>query len=216
MAEGDIIAPIKPKKKRIPWWKKAMVIIPIIFLSTWALAMWNPLEGSEERPENVFDISGYTFFELDDGTYGTYVMANDNKIPVAFRLDPRNASEIYLEQEVIQPILNSAKVYITFNPNQENLAKIAVASAEIARITGLYGINTVGAYTEDSDPVNPNVPLKTCNDANNQTSIIIMEITDSTGVSLGENNCIHVKGETADDLILAADKLGFNLLGIKV
>lgn len=215
MENQELTPPIKPKKKKkINWWKKLMVIIPILFLSTWALSMWNPLE--HKQPEGVFEVSGYTFYELPDNTYGTYVVANGQKIPVAFRLDPRNASEFYIQDGVVNEILKTGKTYITFNPNQEDLGKFAVASAEIARITGLYGINTVGAYTEDSEPVNPNIPLRTCDDVSNTTSVILMQISNETGIYLDNNNCVHVNAENPDELILVADKLGFHLLGLNV
>jgi len=205
---------LKQGKKKSSIWKKLMVIIPIIFLSTWALAMWNPLEEKEQP--GVFEVSGYTFFELKDGTYGTYVLANGQKIPIAFRLDPRNASEYYIQDGVVNTILRSGKLYITFNPNQEDLGKIAVASAEISRITGLYGINTIGAFTEDSNPINPEVPIRTCADVSNTTSVILMEISNTTEVVLDSGNCIHVRASNPDELILIADKLGYNLLGISV
>ena len=216
--EGEnFIEPIKPKKRKFSFWKKLIVGLPILFIAvlmaTMVLGSWNPLE--EEQQEGIFDVSGYTFFELEDNTYGTYVVANDNKIPVAFRLDPRNASQYYIEEGIVNNILNSAKIYITFNPNQENLAKLAVASAEISRITGLYGIPTVGAYTEDSEPINENVPLRTCADASDTVTVINMELSDSNSVTL-DGACVFVSAENVDDLILVADKLGMNLLGINV
>ena len=211
----ELIPPIKPKeKKKISWWKKVLVIIPIIFLATWALAMWNPLE--EKRPDNVFDISGYTFFELDDGTYGTYILAGEQKIPVAFRLDPRNASEIHIDEGVVNRILTSTKVYITFNPNQEGLSQFALAGAEVSRITGLYKIITVGAYTEDANPIDPNIPLRTCDDVSNTTAVIVMELSDKEGIYLDDQNCVHLTAEEPDRLVLVADKLGMELLGINL
>lgn len=92
---------------------------------------------------------------------------------------------------------------------------MAVAGAEISRITGLYGITTVSAYTKDSEPVNPNIPIRTCADVKEGTGVIILEPNATTGINL-KDGCVLVSGATADDLILAADKLGMNLLGIKV
>jgi len=218
MEGQEFMPPIKPKKKGN--WKKKItaivIVLGLVFLvATMALGAWNPLDKGEEQQEGIFEISGYTFFELEDDTFGTYVLANDNKIPVAFRLDPRNASQYHLDEGIVNMVLNSAKVYITFNPNQEDLAKLAVASAEISRITGLYGIQTVGAYTEDSNPINKNIPLKTCTDASDTISVINMQVSDSNSVTL-DGNCVSVFAENVDDLILVADKLGMNLLGINV
>ena len=217
MEGQELIPPIKPKKKKFSFWKKVVVMAPILFvavlMATMVLGSYNPLE--KEQQEGIFEISGYTFFELQDDTFGTYVVANDNKIPVAFRLDPRNASQYYVDEGVVDKILNSAKVYIAFDPNQEDLAKLAVASAEISRITGLYGIQTIGAYTEDSDPINENIPLRTCADVSDTVTVINMQLSDSAGIAL-DDACVYVSAENIDDLILVADRLGMELLGIYV
>ena len=217
MEGQELIPPIKPKKKKFSFWKKVMVMAPILFvavlMATMVLGSYNPLE--KEQQEGIFEISGYTFFELQDDTFGTYVVANDNKIPVAFRLDPRNASQYYVDEGVVNKILEASKVYITFDPNQEDLAKLAVASAEISRITGLYGIQTIGAYTEDSDPINENIPLRTCADVSDTVTVINMQLSDSAGIAL-DDACVYVSAENIDDLILVADKLGMELLGIHV
>ena len=207
----------KPKpKKKISFWKKVLALIPILFISTWALAMWNPSDTTQSQSSNLIKISGYDFYQLTDGTFGTYITATDKKIPIAFRLDPRNASSINLDDGVVQKVLTSAKIYLTLDPNQSDLGKFAVAAAEISRITGLYSLQTVAAYTKDSNPISPNVPLRTCQDATNQTAVILLETAEKdTGIYL-DRNCIRVQGKTPDDIILAADKLGMNLLGIKL
>jgi len=117
----------------------------------------------------------------------------------------------------VSTILNANKIYITTNPNQPELGKLAVASAEVSRITGLYNIETIPTFTEDSDPPNSAVPLKTCDNANPaaQAVVIYVHLDNSTGVR-NENGCIHVTGDTSDSMILAADKLGYNLIGIKL
>ncbi len=207
------LPPVKPKNK-VPLWKKLFVLIPILFLSTWALAMWNPLEKND-KPSNLIEIGNYSFYELEDGSFRTYVVYGDKKIPVPFRLDPRNASNISLADGVVEKLLKSQKIYIVFSPDESEIAKMAVAGAEISRITGLYGITTTSAYTKDSEPVNPNIPIRTCADAKEGIGVIMLEPNATTGIDL-KDGCVLVSGATADDLILAADKLGMNLLGIKV
>lgn len=218
MEGQELIPPIEPNKKKTPKKKflaTLLVIGLVVLVAGMALGAWNPLDKTEEEQEGVFDIAGYTFFELPDDTYGTYVLKNNEKLPIQFRLDPRNASNYYIDTDVVQNLLKSGKIYITFNPNQKDLAKIAVASLEISRITGLYGIQTVGAYTEDSKPVNENVPIRTCKDADDKTSVILMQISDENKITT-KDNCVYVSAETVDELILIADKLGMNLLGINV
>jgi len=207
------------KKQKMPWWKKLMVFLPIIFLATWGLAMWNPLEGNDgqQNDQGKFEVEGYTFYELNDSTFGTYIYANNQQIPIQFRLDPRNASSISMEEDAPQKLMNISKVYITFDPNQQDIGKVAVAAAELSRITGLYHIETIGAYTQDSNPVNPNVPIRTCEDATNKTTVVLLNITNGTASEITTDEyCVHLNAPTADDLIFVADKLGMNMLGINL
>jgi len=180
--------------------------------------------GNEEPDDNKIIVQGdskdYTFYELEDGTFGIFVYNGATQIPIEFRLDPRNASQIDMEKEIVDQILGSEKVYITFNPNQENLGDVAVAAAEVSRITGkVYNIPTTGAFTEDSDPIDPTVPIKTCEDVIDNEEITVIEIKVMEGAPskiTKNNNCIKIISGESEDLILVADKLGMNLVGINL
>ncbi len=209
------VAPMKPKKEKSKtgFWIKVFTFIIIATMSFSVLAMWQ-FGDKEEEQENTIQISGYTFYDLGDGTFGTYATLGGQKVPIQFRLDPRNATSIPIEEQAVKQIFTAQKIYITFNPNQKELSKIAVAAVEISRIIGLYGIPVVAAYTEDSNPINPDIPIRTCDDVSETTTIIYLGIGE-TKINTFEG-CVLVTGENTDDLILAADKLGMHLLGIKI
>lgn len=173
---------------------------------------------TQKLPENAIVVGKYTFYQTEDGYYGIYLQTvnTGKKIGVIFRLDPREAGKIPLEEEAVSKIIGGRKVYITYNPNQENISSVVVAAAQVARIIPLlHGNKPVVAYTEDANPVDPNIPLKTCEDATEETPVIVFEVGNKTQI-LEENNCIHVQGENYGSLILAADKLGMNLVGIRL
>ena len=206
------------KKKRKELFKKLVSAAILIFMVGWVFAAYYGM-GSDDTntDENIISVQGYDFYQLQDSTFGTYLNIGGKKVPIAFRLDPRNASSIGFYESVVQQILSAQKVYITFDPNTEDKAKMAVATAEIARITSLYNLETVGAYIKDSDPPSPNVPIRTCDDVQEFTTVIQLGIDNSTDTNIkNENGCITVFGKTADELINAADKLGMNLIGIKL
>src|SRR3989338_8576914 len=192
----EFIPPIGQQKKKFNWGKPAAIIIVLAMVS-WAVAIavgdrYGIDGGSKEekKPSNLIQIGSYDFYILEDYTFGTFLTAGDKKIPIAFRLDPRQAGNISLDYAAIQRILGAQKIYITFNPNQKNLGKFAVASAEISRITSIYNIPTIGAYTEDSDPIDPNIPLRTCSaDAAEASTIIMLDISENktTGVTSASN-----------------------------
>jgi hypothetical protein len=207
-------APVKPKKK-MSIWAKVFAVVVIVSMTGWVFAAYieNPDKGNKNP--NLFEISGYSFYDLQDGTFGTVVKGEGGNIPVVFRLDPRNASNISIDSTSAGQILNSQKVYVVVDPLQSDLAKIAIASFEISRIPPLYNIGVTGAYTRDSNPPNANIPIRTCKDASNTTSVIYLNIGNKTGIETIDG-CVYVTGQNADELILAADKLGYNLVGIGI
>jgi hypothetical protein len=202
------------EKKKPKWVKKFMVLLPVLLMAGYAMGSID-FSDEEQKPENLIEVGGYSFYALSDGTFGTFVQISDTQVPIAFRLNPEEAKNISLGEDVVRKIITSSKVYLTVNPNQDDLGKIAVAAAEVSRITALFGIDTVAAYTEDSEPINPSVPLKSCEDATEEVPILFLDVGRSTGIWL-EDNCVVISGETSDDLILSADKLGYNLIGIKI
>lgn len=218
--DGDVsgqkkfIAPIE--KKKGDFWKKIMVAIPIIILIGGAFAMWNLSDKEDKKPENLIKVGNYDFYEMDEGLFATAITFGGKQIPVFFRLDPRDAGNITLDGAVVNQILESNnKFYITFNPNDEDISKLVVAAGEIARILSLYGIPIVTSYTEDSNPINQDIPLKTCNDVSENIDVILISTGGDTGITT-KQGCVVINGETADDTILAADKLGMNLIGIQL
>lgn len=212
----------KPKKK-VSIWTKVFAIIVMVSMTGWVFAAYmdrgdNNNSTNNSKNTNLINISGYSIYALSDNTFGAFIKDNSGKqIPIAFRLDPRNASNISMDNTSIAQILNSKKIYIVVDPDETELAKIAVAAVEISRILPVYGLTATGAYSKDSNPPNPNVPIRTCNDVSNETStsVIYLNVGNSTGIE-NNNGCILITGKNADDLILAADKLGYNLVGIRI
>ncbi|HIH14032.1 MAG TPA: hypothetical protein HA224_02140 [Nanoarchaeota archaeon] len=219
----EFIQPLQTnvQKKKTKLWVKLLVGAIILFMVTWVIAIAFQDTGTsstEKKPKNYIQVGNYEFYILEDNTFGTFLTASNQKIPIAFRLDPRQASNISIDSSVVTKILTASKTYIVFNPNEPRLnpAKFAVASAEISRIMGIYGIPIIAAYSEDSNPVNPAVPIKTCNDATNTTVVLVLTAQSMSNAITSDGNCITVAGKNSDDLILTADKLGMHLVGIRL
>lgn len=172
-------------------------------------------ENNEEKlPENAFEYEGYLFAEDTDGFFWARGVIKGRETPVVFRADPRELEDISINPNAVDKILNARKVYISFSPNQQEIYKIGIAKVQIERLLNAYQIPVVGAYSEDSDPIDPNVPVKNCSDSTDWTPVIMLEISDTTQITSGD--CIYVRGNNHDNLILAADKLGMHLVGISI
>ncbi len=180
------------------------------------IIVFNIGEEPEEQalPENTFEYKDYLFAEDEDGHFWAKGVINGREYPEIFRADPRNLSEIYITQDAVSRILNAKKVYISFNPNQQGLGEIRIATYQIARIIAKLNIPVVGAYSEDADPIEPNIPIRDCSKSLEWIPVIMLELGDETKITSGD--CIYVRGATYDELILAADKLGMHLVGIRI
>ncbi len=175
-------------------------------------------ENQQKLPDNAIQVSGYTFYETPDGDFGTYLEVEQTGeiVPIVFRLDPRNAENIFLDDTAVEQLLSSNKIYLAYNPNQDELSKVVVSAAQISRILPwINGFRPILAYTEDSNPVDPTIPLKNCVNVDNTTSVVIFNVGELNRI-INNDGCILVEGETADDLMLTADKLGMNLVGFNI
>lgn len=192
----------------------SLLIAVLMAGSILGIVVYNLEDREEEAPENSFEYEGYTFYETQEGFFGVYATIDGKETPVLFRADPRNLSEIYVTSDVVSRLKEAKKVYLAFNPNRPEMDKIGVAAYQLSRVLGFLHIPTVGAYSEDSDPVDPDVPVKNCTDSTKLTPVVMLELGPKTQITSGD--CIYVRGETHEDLILAADKLGMHLIGITV
>ncbi len=198
--------------------KHLMVVFTIIVMSGSVLGIWVFSDDSQqELAPGGFDVSGYSFYEVPDGTFGAFLPTSTGELwPIKFRLDPREAGDITIGEGVTDKVYSASKTYISYNPNQEELSKVVVAAIEISRIIPLItGLTITEAFTEDSNPINPNVPIKTCADADENTAVIVIEVSNVNEVVL-EGDCVVVRGENPDDIILSADKYGMHLVGLRV
>jgi len=172
-------------------------------------------DGASATQPNQFKVGNTVFYALEDNTFGTLIKNSNNQdIPILFRLDPRNAENIPMQEIAVQHILNYKKVYLAFSPNADEFPKYVVAATEVARITSLYGLETITAFTEDAEPVQLDVPIKDCDAVGLGVAVVKFQLGE-TGVTV-EDGCVLVSGKTPDDIVSAADKLGYNLVGIKI
>ena len=212
---------VQKKKKGLNW--KAIAGLVVIFImvgSGFILATSG--DDDEELPENAFKVTGYnakeyTFYETPEGDFGAYLLRQDGTLfPIVFRADPRNITEFHIDLEIPETIRSAEKVYLAYNPNQVNLSKVVVAAAQVSRIIPLTnGYMPVLAYTEDTEPIDKTIPIRNCDAASEENVVILFEVAGINDI-VNENNCIHVRGENHDDLLLMADKLGMNVLGMEI
>ncbi|MDD5086908.1 MAG: hypothetical protein PHV16_04095 [Candidatus Nanoarchaeia archaeon] len=184
----------------------AIVGLTILFFSIRYLYQPKPIE-------NNYEYNGFTFTKIEGyGVWFTEIQKQDKNFRVSMRYSPMEVEDIPIDRTAYQVILNSNELYLTV-PN--NLSSIAVlALAEVGRITGTqYGILDIPSTGALTHSKGDETPVKNCEDAVGGTGIILFNLGNYTRVYL-EGKCVIVEGETDWDIVRAADRLTFGLLGI--
>jgi len=178
----------------------------------------NRTDNKQQAPEVSFFYDDVAFYEQSDGFFGIYLMRSDGQVqPISFRIDPRTMNDIALEPHLNKKIRNATKIYTAYNPNLDiSYAKVAIAVGEVTRLLPIITVNRAvskGVFSEDSDPINPDIPIRTCDDATLEYPLILFDIGDENKVN-SDGYCISVIGKDEDDLIRSADRLGYSFVGI--
>jgi len=74
-------------------------------------------------------------------------------------------------------------------------------------------VKITDAFIKDSDPIDPDVPIKTCSESTLDTLVIEFKLGYQDNVYMN-GDCVVVEGKTADSLIEMSDRLGYALVGI--
>ncbi len=201
------------KKKSIAP-KLMFVFISIIFVSS-ILAMWQPNKNEQDVDGTPFDYKGHTFFELATGQVATIIHFKDSNQTI-FVQDPRELEDIIIKEDAVNALAASDKVYVTFDPTQKNISFVSESAKSIASaVFNFYTEDVVFAYSKDAVPVDPNVPLRSCEQASLKEPVVFLSIGSVNRVNL-EKNCVMVSGKTYSDLQRTAGKLVMWLIGMKV
>jgi len=181
---------------------KRILIIPIILLL---------IAGCSQ---NKYTYNGYTITKHEFGWAATvYAGQKEQPYIVYLHYGPKEVDKINSET-VKDKILNSKQIYTTFNPSMPG-APTALAVIDIVKVTGtnpewgIFKIPTQAAITEP-DGINE---VKTCKDATNETSVILLKLGDETKI-YPEDYCIIIQAENEEDIIKASNRLVYELLGI--
>lgn len=129
---------------------------------------------------------------------------------------PKTLEEIEVQKNINNKILNKKFVYITLDPNFKGDA--VIASIDIAKVLGtadysVFKIPTQGAFTYSNNVNSTITPIITCNNANNDIGVILLNLSKENKI-YSSRECVILEATTYDNLIKVADRLVYNLLGV--
>ncbi len=183
-----------------------IVILGLIVLFFSIKYLYHP-----ETNEDSYMYNGFKFTKISN-LWFTEVQINDKLFRISMRYSPRELEHISVEPDTYEKIVNSKKIYFTVPGNLSSVAVLAIT--ELGRIVGTrYGILNIPSQSALADASDNETFVKTCKDAVNGTGVIFFN-TGNTTVVYSDKNCVIIQGEDDWDIVKAADRVTFGLLGI--
>ena len=136
-----------------------------------------------------------------------------HKYDVSFRNSPEELEGLFVEDDVKNKVLSKKQLYITLDPDLKG--KAVVASVELGRIIGTadWGVFKIPTQVGTTEKTDTTYPVITCRDSSARTGVILLRLGNTTSVT-SDKECVIVEGTDYDNLIKAADRLAYNLLGV--
>ncbi|MFP4112662.1 MAG: hypothetical protein ACLFUO_06735 [Candidatus Woesearchaeota archaeon] len=208
-----------------------LMLIIVILGGLFAIRMFLP--EPDDGKYNGFDCQEYGNFtycriavQKQDVVDGELVLGPLKEYDLQFRNPPWELEDIPVAGNVSQ-LVNISRtkfIYLAIPGNIANieLAKIGIGAIEISRLLGdrydIFNIESKSALITETveDPGlynDSDIPLVNCENATNSTAVMLFGYGDQSFVSK-QGNCYIVAGKTADDVIRAADRLAYTVLGI--
>lgn len=186
------------------------IIMGILFLGLLGGIMYY----KKEYQKSYFTYHGFDFKQVAGG-YQIIIYINEQQIPrtITLRSDPRDIEDIPLETDVLS-LIKKKEVFVTINPYDNLTGLTTMAVLELDKVLdnpNLYNIPLNASFTQPYPQ--GGLGVKTCADATSEIAILWFKLEDRAHVYEHEG-CIIVAGEKEEELLEAADRILYTLLGI--
>ena len=183
-----------------------IVILGLIILFFSIRYLYHP-----ETNEDNYMYNGFKFTKVSN-LWFTEVQINNKLFRISMRYSPRELEHISVEPGTYEKIVSSKKIYFTVPGNLSSVAVLAIT--ELGRIVGTrYGILNIPSQSALTEASNNGTFVKTCKDAVNGTGVILFKTGNTTAV-YSDKNCVIIQGKDDWEIVKAADRVTFGLLGI--
>ncbi len=200
----------KLKKKELIKNDWFILIIPVVIIVVLIAAVFGVKYFYKPKEKiQTINFNGFIFTN-ESGIWKTQMQMQDKLYDLMFKYNPYDVENItinYRLNKFSELTAERRYMYITFDPEDDNLAYIALAAADLTRaLTRVYGIKPVAACTKNITDACSDVPIKTCE----TTSMPVIYIDDNPIQNITyKANCLTIQGEK-DDLLKAVQRVLFD------
>lgn len=153
------------------------------------------------------------FVQKTDSGYKTRLYIGDQgPFYVNTIYSPRDLEDIIIDFSIKDIIKGKSTIYMAIDPYDTNLTgKTTQAALELdGVIEPFFRTPVLSAFTKEMK----NTTIKSCPEQNKSEAVFLLELGEESKV-LKKDNCIILRGKTQDDLLMEADAVIFQLLGVK-
>jgi hypothetical protein len=174
-----------------------------------------------EVTQNGYMYNGFAFVREKPGSlWRTIAFRNGTQFEINFYFAPKELQDIAIPNDSYKKIIDSKKVILvldnSLNADVKGPGAGAVAQIEVGKMIvnkfGILNIQTMTAVSPDTAN-SAGVPTASCANASKTTTVIQFALSNQTQITQ-DKTCIMVYGSTTNELIRAATRLSFQLVGI--
>lgn len=192
--------------------------IILIFLLVLALAFgaaytYRYYQNSQEYDELHREYNYYTFEKASNESthWKTTWMKGNQPYILSFRHWPGELEDIAIEGRLSTKFNNSREIYITFDPEDENLDYVAVSASELSlNLVKALGKKPVAACKVNKTSECATRPIIKCR--NSTEPVIYLKQADNPLVKLS-GNCMTIQGRD-EELVMATERILYVWYGI--
>jgi hypothetical protein len=189
-------------------------LLAILVLIGGGYALITVFDGPTAEPAASYN--GFEFTRTETGFYETRVNAAAGLTALEFREHPGDVENISMSPRVPLVIRavqeRNGSVTLSVDETYAQGGRVGIALYEISKITNyMFGINTSGAVLNES--LSDRRPAVTCADVTPRHAVIRLQAGNTTQIT-EDAGCITITASSSPDVIRAADRLVYGLLGI--
>lgn len=150
--------------------------------------------------------NGFKFKRTQTG-WETKIQGNN----VQFHYHPTELENINLNSTITETIKDKKMLYLTFDPDAEEISFIDLARFDI--VNTLF--NNLDIYAESATTKNSTYGFSIINCSDATSSVPVLMLTKSNLTEFDkQDNCILLKAKTGPEILALKDRLLYSLLGV--
>jgi hypothetical protein len=198
---------IKKNKTKNDW---VLILVPVVIILVIIGGIFAVKYFFKPEPTyQAIEYNGFTFVNVSN-IWITHMEFNGRDYQLMFKYPPNEVEDIPITYKLnwFTKLTSERKqIYITFDPEDDNLGYIALVATDLSRaLSRVYNLQPIAACTKNITEACSDRPIKTCDN----TSMPVIYLNDDPNTSIiYSENCLTISGEK-ENIVKATEKVILN------